>query len=78
MKRLFFILLSIILSIIGPFLSKLPVAAEGNAAKYNINLFKSYYIGDDTRDIIAGNMAGCKTFLANSRNSLYSIVSKYL
>ncbi|MEK7533839.1 MAG: HAD-IIIA family hydrolase [Patescibacteria group bacterium] len=48
------------------------------AAKYNINLFKSYYIGDDTRDIIAGNMAGCKTFLANSRNSLYSIVSKYL
>lgn len=38
MKRLFFILLSIILSITGAFLSKLPVAAEGNAAKYNITL----------------------------------------
>ncbi len=33
------------------------------ANKYNINLFESYCIGDDPRDIIAGSRAGCKTIL---------------
>lgn len=31
------------------------------ASKYHINLFDSYCIGDDPRDIIAGRLAGCKT-----------------
>lgn len=31
------------------------------ANKYHLNLFDSYCIGDDPRDIIAGSRAGCKT-----------------
>lgn len=48
------------------------------AQKYNIDLYKSCCIGDDERDIISGKKAGCKTFLVNKKNDLYSIVSKYL
>lgn len=48
------------------------------AQKYNIDLYKSYCIGDDERDIIAGQKAGCKTFLVDKKNDLYTIVHKYL
>lgn len=48
------------------------------ASKYNINLYDSYCIGDDERDIIAGSRAGCKTFLITPKKSLYDIVKKYL
>lgn len=48
------------------------------AQKYHFDLYKSYCIGDDERDIIAGLQAGCKTFLINKKNDLYTIVYKYL
>ena len=48
------------------------------ASKYNIDLYKSYCIGDDERDIMAGQHAGCKTFLVDSKNSLYLIVKRHL
>lgn len=39
------------------------------AAKHFINLYDSYCVGDDPRDIIAGSLAGCKTiFLASKKN----------
>lgn len=39
------------------------------AAEHFINLYDSYCVGDDTRDIIAGSLAGCKTiFLTNGRD----------
>ena len=34
--------------------------------KYNLNLKKSYFIGDRDIDILAGKKAGCKTFLVKS------------
>lgn len=33
------------------------------AEKYNIDLSKSYFIGDSPKDITAGKTAGCKTIL---------------
>ena len=33
--------------------------------KYNINLKKSYFIGDRWRDVDAGNKSGCKTIFIN-------------
>lgn len=48
------------------------------AADYNVNLYDSYCIGDDERDIIAGKLAGCQTFLVTKRKSLYSIATKNL
>lgn len=48
------------------------------AQKYNIDLYKSHCIGDDERDIIAGQRAGCKTFLVDAKIDLYTIVKKYL
>lgn len=46
------------------------------ASDYQINLFESYCIGDDPRDMIAGQKAGCKTFLVSKKNDLYSIARK--
>ena len=34
--------------------------------KYNLNLKKSYFIGDRDIDILTGKKAGCKTFLVKS------------
>ena len=34
--------------------------------KYNLNLKKSYFIGDRDIDILAGKKVGCKTFLVKS------------
>lgn len=48
------------------------------AAKHHVNLFDSYCIGDDERDMIAGKSAGCKTFLVTKNKSLYDIVCRYL
>lgn len=48
------------------------------ASDHSINLFEAYCIGDDKRDIIAGNAAGCKTFLIDQKHDLYSIVNKFL
>lgn len=33
--------------------------------KHNINLKKSYFIGDRWRDVDAGNKSGCKTIFIN-------------
>lgn len=48
------------------------------AAKYSFNLYDSYCIGDDERDIIAGQRAGCKTFRVDSQINLYTIVKNNL
>jgi len=34
--------------------------------KFNIDLKKSYFIGDKTSDILAGKRAGCKTILVKT------------
>ncbi len=48
------------------------------ATKHHINLFESYCIGDDERDMMAATTAGVKTFLVNKKENLYSIVEKHL
>ena len=39
--------------------------------KYNINLKKSYFIGDRWRDVDAGNKSGCKTIFINRNYNEY-------
>ena len=47
------------------------------AFENDINLTQSILVGDDERDILAGNRAGCaKCFLVDKRNSLLDIVDK--
>ena len=46
------------------------------AAEHHINLYESYCIGDDERDIIAGLKAGCKVFLVSSRKTLYHVAKQ--
>ena len=47
------------------------------AAKDNdLDLTKTYFIGDDERDLTAGNAAGCRTFLVDSEMSLLRIVKE--
>lgn len=41
-----------------------------------IDLTKSILIGDDERDIAAGEAAGCKTFLVAGKNSLLKLVKR--
>lgn len=41
------------------------------------DLTKAYFIGDDERDLEAGNAAGCKTILINEKNNILNIV-KYI
>ena len=45
----------------------LPGALLSAAEEYNINLSKSFMVGDRWRDIEAGASAGCKTFFINYR-----------
>lgn len=45
------------------------------AREYNIDLTKSYFISDDKRDIKAGKLAGCKTFLLSSKKTLLKTVN---
>lgn len=59
---------------------------EKAAEEYNIDLSKSYMVGDDKRDIDAGINANCKTVLIGNDNfnqdisakSLYDFVSQHL
>jgi len=46
------------------------------AREHKLNLTKTIFIGDDKRDIQAGEAAGCKTFLVTSENNLLKIVNK--
>ena len=43
---------------------------------FNLDLSKTYFIGDDQRDMQAGNAAGCKTLLVNSRSSLLKLIKE--
>jgi len=45
----------------------LPGALLEAAKEYNINLSKSFMVGDRWRDVEAGQAAGCKTFFINYR-----------
>jgi histidinol-phosphate phosphatase family protein len=42
---------------------------------FHIDLTKTFFIGDDERDVQAGNSAGCKTILVADDNSLLKIVT---
>ena len=44
--------------------------------KYNIQLSKSYFIGDDERDIIAGKKVFTKTVKINRNDSLLDVALK--
>jgi D,D-heptose 1,7-bisphosphate phosphatase len=46
------------------------------AKKYNIDLTNSYMVGDDNRDVEAGQAAGCKTVLLRSDTSLAEFADK--
>lgn len=51
------------------------------AKDWNIDLNKSYMIGDSERDVLAGNAAGCKqSYLikANEPDALFSIIKKII
>ena len=37
------------------------------AEEWDIDLQRSYFVGDGISDVVAGQRAGCKTFLVNSR-----------
>ncbi len=43
---------------------------------FNLDLSKTYFIGDDERDMQAGNAAGCKTLLVNSGSSLLKLIKE--
>lgn len=44
--------------------------------QYNINLKKSYVVGDTEKDIIAGEKAGCKTILIKKKYNLNHYLGK--
>jgi D-glycero-D-manno-heptose 1,7-bisphosphate phosphatase len=44
------------------------------ARDHDVDLTKTHFIGDDERDLYAGNAAGCQTVLVDSENSLLRIV----
>lgn len=46
------------------------------AREYDLDLSKSTFIGDDERDLQAGNAAGCKTIFVDSKLSLLKIVQE--
>ena len=46
------------------------------AREYDLDLSKSLFIGDDERDLQAGNAAGCRTILVNSELSLLRVVKE--
>lgn len=47
------------------------------AARYDIDLTRSWMIGDILNDVEAGNRAGCKTILLNNGHETEWIASKY-
>jgi len=50
--------------------------------EFNLNLKKSYMIGDQTRDILAGKRAGCKTILVKTgyggKDNLFSVKPDFI
>ncbi len=46
------------------------------AREHDINLSESIFIGDDERDLQAGNTAGCRTLLVDSEASLLKLVKE--
>jgi len=46
--------------------------------EYSINLSRCYMIGDDERDIEAGQAAGCKCMLVDENHSLWDLISDLL
>ncbi len=48
------------------------------AADLNIDLFNSWVIGDEEKDIKAGKAAGCKTFLVDTNCHLLPIIEAIL
>jgi D-glycero-D-manno-heptose 1,7-bisphosphate phosphatase len=48
------------------------------ARELNLNLSKSILIGDDERDIVAGNTAGCKTYMISTEDGLLTIVKSLI
>lgn len=46
------------------------------ANEHNLDLSKSTFIGDDQRDLEAGNAAGCRTFLVDSDLTLLRVVKE--
>ncbi len=55
----------------------LPGMLEMASKKYSIDPKKTYFIGDDKRDIIAGKSIGCKTVLVLSGKSSRQETSKW-
>ncbi len=49
---------------------------EKAAARYQINISESYFIGDRERDIQAGEKAGLKSFLIQSNESILPIAKQ--
>jgi histidinol-phosphate phosphatase family protein len=48
------------------------------AREHNLDLTKTIFIGDDERDLQAGDAAGCKTILVTPENNLLQIVNSLL
>jgi histidinol-phosphate phosphatase family protein len=44
------------------------------AREHHLDLTKTFFIGDDERDVEAGNAAGCKTILVTPENNLLFVV----
>lgn len=48
------------------------------ANEHNLDLSKTFFVGDDERDLEAGNAAGCRTFLTDSDMPLLKIAEKII
>ena len=48
------------------------------ASEHDFDLTKAIFIGDDERDLQAGDAAGCKTILVKPERNLLEIVSRLL
>jgi histidinol-phosphate phosphatase family protein len=46
--------------------------------KYDIDFKSSWFIGDTESDVLAGEKAGCRTYLLKRGESLFSAVKKVL
>lgn len=54
-----------------------PGMLQTAAKKYNVDIKQIYFIGDDKKDILAGNSAGCKTVLVLSGKSTSQSVKSW-
>lgn len=53
-----------------------PLMLEKAIAKYNVDVSKSYFIGDSKRDIIAGQKVGLNTIKIEANTSLLDIIKE--